>query len=91
MLSHQTERRTRKKEEEVVRSCKKFGHLAQNCRNKKEAGREVMILQNKFKVLSSKVIQCRVKEKEIRRQKEARKVEYFKFVEEEHKCRECPL
>ena len=86
-LREELERRKRK----LYFSCKKFGHLAQNCRNKKEAGREVMIPQNKFKVLSSKVIQCRVKEKKIRRQEEARRVECFKYVEEEHKCRECPL
>jgi len=46
-----------------------------------------MILQNKFEMLSSRVIQCRVEEKKIRRQK-AKKVECFKYGEEGHKCKE---
>ena len=45
-------------------SCRKFRHLAQNCRNKGEEKGEV-ISQNKFEMLSSRVIRCKV---ELRRQ-----------------------
>jgi len=55
--------------------------------NKKEAEKEVMRSQNKFEVLSSRVIQCGVEEKEIRRQKKVRRVECFKYGEKGHKCR----
>jgi len=48
------------------------------------------ILQNKFEVLKSRVMQCGVEEKTIRRQ-EATVVECFKYEEEGHKCRECLL
>jgi len=68
---------------------KGFRHLAQNCRNigKKK---EEMISCNKFEVLSSRVIQCGVKEKTIRRQ-ETIETEYFKCGERGHKYKGCPL
>jgi len=47
--------------------------------------------QNKFEVLSSRVMQCGVEEKKIRRQKEVKRVECFKCGEKGHKCRECLL
>jgi len=71
-------------------NCKGFGHLAHNCRNRKKEKKGMAILQNKFEVLKSRVMQCGVKEKTIRRQ-EAAVVECFKYEEEGHKCRECPL
>jgi len=77
--------------EKLYKCCKRFGHLAQNCRNKKEAEKGVTTSQNKFKVLSNRVMQCEVEGKEIRRQEEVRRVECFKYREEEHKCREYPL
>ena len=45
---------------------------------------------NKFEVLSSRVMQCEVKERMIRRY-EIVVVECFKCGEKGHKCRECPL
>ena len=46
--------------------------------------------QNKFEVLSSRVMQCDVRETTIRRQ-ETVEVECFKCGEKGHKCRECPI
>ena len=45
--------------------CKKFGHLACNCRNKKEEGKRTSVPQIYFEVLSSRVMRYRV---EMRRQ-----------------------
>jgi len=53
------------RKEKLCFGCKGFGHLAQNCRKQKETGKEVMISQNKFEVLRSRVMQCRVEEKMI--------------------------
>jgi len=49
----------------------------------------VAIPQNKFKVLSTRVMQCGVEERMIRSMGIA--VRCFKCGEEEHKCREYPL
>ena len=46
-------------------SCKKFGHLAQNYRNIGGKEERKAILQNKFEVLSSQVMQCGVKERAV--------------------------
>jgi len=70
--------------------CKKFGHLAQNYRNQEGEEKRKLVLQNKFQVLSSRVMQCGVKERTIRRQ-EIVEVEYFKCGEKRHKCRKCSL
>ena len=72
-------------------SCKKFGHLAQNCRNKKVEEKRKMTPHNKFEVLVSRVIRYGI---EVRRQEmyeeERRIVECFKYRRKRHKCRECP-
>ena len=78
------------REGRVCWSCKGFRHLAQNCRNKREKERRGTALQNKFEVLSSRVMQCGVKERMIRKQ-ETVEVVYFKCREKGHKCRECPI
>ena len=70
--------------------CKGFRHLAQNCKKKKEAEKGVTILQNKFEALKSRVMQCKVEERMIRRV-EVVEVEYFKCGEKGHKCKECSL
>ena len=70
--------------------CKKFGHLARNCRNKKEEEKGTTMPQNKFEILSSRVMQCGVEEKMIRSTRTVG-VKCFKCGEEGHKCRECPL
>jgi len=46
--------------------CRKFGHLAHNCRSKKKGEKGVAMPQNKFKIRSSRVMQCGVEEKTIR-------------------------
>ena len=46
--------------------------------------------QNKFEVLSSRVMHCDVRETTIRKQETVR-VECFKCGKEGHKYRECPL
>jgi len=71
-------------------SCKGFRHLAQNCRNKEGKEKREIALQNKFEVLSSRMIQCDMKEKMIKKQ-ETVKVECFKCREKGHKYRECPF
>jgi len=74
----------------LCRCCKGFRHLAQNCRNKKKGEKEVAMSQNKFEVLSSRVIQCGVEERIVRNIRTVA-VECFKCREKGHKCRECPL
>jgi len=74
----------------LCRSCKGFGHLAQNCRNRKGGEKEAEIPQNKFKVLKSRVMQCGIEERAVRSMRTA-VVKYFKCGEEGHKYRKCPL
>jgi len=78
------------KKEQECWNYKGFGHLAQNCRNKKGKEKRGTAPQNKFEVLTSRVMQCDVKERIIRKQ-EVVEVECFKCGEKGHKCRECPL
>jgi len=78
------------KEGRICWRCKRFGHLAQNCTNKEGKEKRGTTPQNKFEVLSSRVMQCDVKERIIRKQ-EMVEVECFKCGEKGHKCRECPL
>jgi len=73
----------------LCRRYKGFGHLAHN-RNKREGEKRTVTSQNKFEILRSRVMQCRVKERVVRRQ-ELVVVECFKYRKEGHKCRECPL
>jgi len=74
----------------MCRSCKGFGHLTRNCRNKRKGEKRIAVPQNKFRVLGSRVMQCGVEERVIRRQ-ELVVVECFKCGEKGHKCRECLL
>ena len=76
--------------ERVCRCYKGFGHLAQNCRNRDGEEKRGTVSQNKFEVLSSRVMQCNVRETTIRRQQTV-EVECFKFGEKGYKCRECPI
>jgi len=78
------------KKEQECWNCKGFGHLARNYRNKKEKKKRGTAPQNKFEVLTSRVMQCDVKERIIRKQ-EVVEVKCFKCGEKGHKCRECPL
>jgi len=55
-------------------SYKRFGHLACNCRNKEEEGKKTLVPQNRFEVLSSRVMRCRIeigKQEEEKRKGEA--------------------
>jgi len=74
----------------LCRSYKEFGHLAQNCRKRKEKEKGVATPQNKFEILSSRVMQCGIEERVVRSMRTAA-VRCFKCEEEGHKCRECPL
>jgi len=75
------ERRPRK----LCYGCKKFRHLAHNYRNRREKERRTSIPQNRFEILSSRVMRCGV---EIRRQERERKekkaIWCFKCREEGH-------
>ena len=74
----------------LCRCYKKFGHLARNCRNKERKEKGTVIPQNKFQILSSRVMQCGVEEKTIRSVRMS-EVKCFRCGAEGHKCRECPL
>jgi len=74
----------------LCRSYKEFGHLAQNYKNKREGEKGVVTPQNKFKALSSRVMQCGV-EKRIVRNVGTAAMECFKCRDKGHKYRKCPL
>jgi len=73
----------------LCKSCKGFGHLARNCRNRKEGEKGVEIPQNKFEVLRSRVMQCSVTEGVVRSMRVA-VVKCFRCGDKGHKCRVCP-
>jgi len=72
---------------------RRFGHLACNCKNKNEEKKGKSILQNRFEVIASRVMQYRVKEKvEIRKQEIVEKgVQCFRCRRIEHYKWECPV
>jgi len=74
----------------LCRCCKRFRHLARNCRNKKEEGKGATTPQNKFEILSSRIMQCGVEERVIRSMRMV-VMKCFRCGEEGHKCRECLL
>jgi len=58
-------------------SYKRFRHLACNCRNKGEEGKKTLVPQNRFKVLSSRIMRCGIeigKQEEEKRKEEAVRV-----------------
>jgi len=66
------------KEGRICWGCKRFGHLACNCRNKIGEAKGKLIPQNKFEVIASKIMQCRVKEEvEIKQQERVGEVKCF--------------
>jgi len=66
--------------------------LACNCRNKKEEAKRKLVSQNKFEVIVSRVIQCRVKEKvKVRKQETVEEgVQYFRYWKVGHYKWKCP-
>jgi len=70
--------------------CKRFGHLAHNCRSKREGEKKEATPLNKFEVLSSRVMQYGVEEKTIKEHGTV-VVKCFKCGKEGHKCKECLL
>ena len=69
--------------------CKRFGHLAKNYRNKGGRVEKKKKSTNRFKTLTSRVMQCGVKE--VRRQEVVREVvKCFRCGREGHKKWECP-
>jgi len=74
----------------LCRCCKKFRHLAHNCRNERREKEGTVLPQNKFEVLGSRVMQCGIEESVVRSMRTVA-VRCFKCGVEGHKCRECPL
>jgi len=72
------------KKGKLCRSCKRFRHLARNCRNKEEEKRGTTVPQNKYEVLKSRVMQCGVEERVVRSVRRT-VVRCFKCGEEGHK------
>ena len=79
------------REGRVCWGCRRFGHLACNCRNMKEA-KGKLVSQNRFEVIASRVIQCGVrKETKVKRQKIVEeRVQYFRCQRIGHYKWECP-
>jgi len=77
------------RKKKLCKSCKGFGHLVRNCRNKMEGEKRMITPQNKFEILSSRVMQCDVEERVVRSVRRV-VVRYFKCGEEGHKCRVYP-
>ena len=64
---------------------RKFGHLVHNYRNKRGEIKGKLIPQNKFEIIASRVIQCRVGRKiKVRRQETVEKVKCFRCWEVGH-------
>ena len=62
--------------------CKKFGHLVYNCRNKGVGEKKTSASQNRFEMLSSRVIRYRVEiKKQEKKRKEEEAIQCFKYKE----------
>ena len=66
-------------------SFKRFGYLVYNCRNKKMKVEGKLVPQNKFKMITSRVMQYRVREEvKVRRQETIEKVRCFRYWKIRH-------
>ena len=72
------------REGRVCWECKRFRHLIHNCRNRKGEMKGKPIPQNKFEVIASRVMQCRVKEEVRRQEMKEKKVQCFRCWEKGH-------
>jgi len=72
----------------TYRKCSGFGHLAQRCRSGREM-KKMMTKGNRFEALSSRVMQCGVREMKWQVMEE-KGVKYFVCREKGHKKWECP-
>jgi len=65
---------------------RKFGHLAHNCRNREQEKKGRSTLQNRFKVLTSRVMKCGLRgEVKVRKQEVVEKVQCFRYRGTEHR------
>jgi len=72
-------------------SCKKFGHLACNCRNRNQEKKGKSISQNRFEVLASRLMRYGVREEvKMRRQEVVEEVQCFRCRGIGHYKWECP-
>ena len=68
------------KRERMCQCYKIFRYLVYNYRNKREEVKGKPISQNKFEVIASRVMQCRVREEvKVRRQEMVEEVKYFRY------------
>jgi len=74
-----------KRKRKMCFECKKFRHLARNCRNKGVEEKKISAPQNRFEVLLSRVMRCGVEiRKQERERKEEKAIQCFKCREEGH-------
>jgi len=79
------------REGRVCWRCRKFGHLAYNCRNREQEEKERSTLQNRFKVLVSRVIRYSLRgEVKVRRQEVVKEVQCFGYRGTGYCKWECP-
>ena len=74
------------REGKVCWGYRKFGHLAHNCRNREQEKKGRSTLQNRFKVLTSRVMRCGLRgEVKVRKQEVVEKVQCFRYRGTEHR------
>ena len=65
---------------------RKFGHLAHNYRNREQEKKERSTLQNRFKVLTSRVMRCGLRrEVKVRKQEVVEEVQCFRYRRTGHR------